>query len=307
MNTALCVGNVMLDIFLRVDAYRTDEHTGDVCLRPGDKVLAQDAVMDIGGCAANVAVGLTRLGIKSSVIAETGDDVLSTHIVSTLSQKDVDTRHILRTKGASATFAVGLNFGEDRTIFPHHIIRQHAMSFPADRFDWMYITSVGEHWQDMYHRAYLYAREHAIPVACNPGSPQLKAGADTLKEILSIAQILFVNKEELAHLSGVSDMRDGISRMHERGVAHVVVTDGKNGAWMSNAETVVHQDIVPGVLVEKTGAGDAFASGYLSALMHGEDHVRALTWGAHNSASVIGHRGAQQGLLTLQEMKERVT
>jgi sugar/nucleoside kinase (ribokinase family) len=86
----------------------------------------------------------------------------------------------------------------------------------------------------------------------------------------------------------------------------VVITDGKNGAYSFDGQELLHCPIFPGKLVEATGAGDAFATGYLGALMSGQLHDEALRWGAVNSASVIGKVGPTAGLLTATEIRTRL-
>jgi len=64
---------------------------------------------------------------------------------------------------------------------------------------------------------------------------------------------------------------------------------------------------MPCTMVEKTGAGDAYAAGFLGALLLGKSVEEALQWGAAESASVIEHVGAQPGLLTMNGLKHRLS
>jgi len=67
----------------------------------------------------------------------------------------------------------------------------------------------------------------------------------------------------------------------------------------------VWQQPVPAVVVEKTGAGDSFATGCLAAIMLGQSMRTALLWGSLNAASVIGQVGTQPGLLDRDELSRR--
>lgn len=81
-----------------------------------------------------------------------------------------------------------------------------------------------------------------------------------------------------------------------------VITDGGNGAYVFDGNKFLHCGIMPMDAYERTGAGDAFGSGFLSATIKGKTIEEALIWGTVNSASVIGYTGAQKGLLKEDEM-----
>jgi len=86
----------------------------------------------------------------------------------------------------------------------------------------------------------------------------------------------------------------------------VVITDGNNGSYVGDGKLFVRAGVLPVDAYERTGAGDAFGSGALSAIIKGKSFEEALTWGTVNSASVIGYMGAQRGLLRTEEISEWV-
>lgn len=87
------------------------------------------------------------------------------------------------------------------------------------------------------------------------------------------------------------------------GPKYVVITDGLNGADCYDGEKFYHCEIFPAEAVEATGAGDAFASGFMGAVMHGLTAFDAVKWGMVNSASVVTKVGAVAGLLTVPELE----
>jgi ribokinase len=86
----------------------------------------------------------------------------------------------------------------------------------------------------------------------------------------------------------------------------VVITDGKNGTYaLDNDGNFYHQKIINAPVVEKTGAGDSFATGFLASRIYGHDIQTSLQWGTINAASVIGKVGAQPGLLMKEEIERK--
>ncbi len=88
----------------------------------------------------------------------------------------------------------------------------------------------------------------------------------------------------------------------ELGPRIVVVTDGSNGACCFDGMNVYFQEIFDVPVLEKTGSGDAFACGFLAALMNGLSVKDALRWGSANAGSVVGKIGAQAGLMKKNEI-----
>jgi sugar/nucleoside kinase (ribokinase family) len=129
--------------------------------------------------------------------------------------------------------------------------------------------------------------------------------------MLDISDILFVNKEEGEKITKstteIEEMKQLLNKLQQLGPKIVVVTDGKHGSYaLDNDGKMHHQKIVDGEVVEKTGAGDSFAAGFLAATVYDYDIQTAMLWGAVNAASVIGKVGAQPGLLHKDAMERKI-
>src|SRR5205823_5751337 len=120
-------------------------------------------------------------------------------------------------------------------------------------------------------------------------------------KIYQRSEILAVNREEAATISGAehSDIHSLLDRLHGLGPKIVVVSDGHAGAYASDGDNRYKMPIYPDSkpLYERTGAGDAFTSPCVAAVMHGADIQTALLWAPINSMSVVQKVGAQAGLL----------
>lgn len=96
--------------------------------------------------------------------------------------------------------------------------------------------------------------------------------------------------------------------MRDLGPEIVVITDGPEGAYTYDGEEMWHMPMYPDPAppVDRTGAGDAFSSTFTAALAAGEDIPTALSWGPINSMSVVQYIGAQEGLLSRDQLLEHL-
>ena len=312
------IGNAKIDIFLQVHDtnkhFRLDPNTGELCVKSGDKALIDQAYFLIGGNAANVSVGIVRAGFRTAIVAEIGSDEFADKIINILKKENVSKQFLKQTEGASS-ISVILNYLGERTIFEENVEREHSFSFENISTKWIYLTSMGNKWHDAYKKTLVKVIEKNIKLAFNPGTSQLDEGVESFQDVLSKTEILFINKEEGMKISKInldfsedSNYKENIEKLlsavRDTGPKNVVLTDGKKGAFMIDSRgAVIIAPVEDSVVVERTGAGDAFASGFLSGILAGKDFQSAMNWGAKNATSVIGQIGATAGLLRREEME----
>lgn len=313
----LTIGDAKLDTFLTLtDVHgkvRLDDRTHELCFKHGEKISVEHTYFSLGGNAANVAVGLTRLEAKTAIAAEIGDDEFALKIVNILAREHIDRAFIRQTHGQESSMSVIINFKGDRTIFSEHVKREHKFHYQDADIKWIYLTSLGEEWTEPYEKALHYTKEKHSSLAFNPGTRQLAKHFPVVKDALTLTHSLFVNKEEAqqlvklySHHAPSDDMGELLHQTHALGPQTVIITNGKYGAYALDNEQLYHQPIVPSEIVERTGAGDAFASGFLGATVHGLSIHQAMQWGNMNAASVVEHVGAQAGLLKKSQMNEKI-
>ncbi len=154
----------------------------------------------------------------------------------------------------------------------------------------------------------MFRMNPALHLTWNPGGCQLDEGMDgpDKKELLKFTNILLLNKEEAQKFTGKKDIKAAMQALLEHGAKIVAVTDGENGATATDGESLVHCPAPKTNVVDATGAGDAFGVGLTWAILQGETLPNALKAGTLNSMSVLGAIGAQTGLLTDSEMREKL-
>lgn len=308
-----CVGNAKIDTFLTLHEanahLRLIKETNELCVKFGEKITVDKAEILLGGNAANVAVGISRLGLSVGIIAEIGKDEFAQKIINTLSHENVDISSVIQTEGQQSSFSTIINFKGERTIFSEHVRRDHNFSFENISANWVYLTSLGDVWKNAYEKTLEFVKRTKSSLAFNPGTLQIKSGKNSIENILSVTNILFVNKEEGEEILEIKNkglmINDLLNGLKELGPKIVVITDGKNGSYAIDEKgEIIQQEAIEGKVIEKTGAGDAYSSGFLSAISHNKPIADAMIWGAKNSASAIGRVGAQAGLLRKTDIKE---
>ncbi|MBI4714044.1 carbohydrate kinase family protein [Candidatus Uhrbacteria bacterium] len=308
----ITIGDIKLDTFVVLNdaslQCQLKMPECQLCLDYGGKIVVEMVDSQIAGTAPNVAVGLSRMGQKTAVISNMGQDGTRKLSLEKLEKEKVSTRFVRSIKGAKSAYSVVLNFKGEKTLLTAHNQNAYRLPKPLPETKWLYVGEMGNGYEPFFSNLARYVQKKKIRLGINPGTVQISERKPVLFELIQKAEVLFVNRSEAQYL--ISKTIDEITRLatelYSLGAKVVVVTDGKNGAACFDGKTLLSIDIFPGKLVEATGAGDAFATGFIGALMHGKTAKDALKWGSVNSASVIGQVGPQDGLLSDRQIASRL-
>ena len=303
------IGDCAIDAFLKVDeATVTRDKNGEnplLCFRFGDKIPYRELYLLSAGNANNVSVGSSRLGLRTGYYGTVGHDHNSHVILNALREEKVDVSFMHIQKGMQTNFHVVLWHGDERTILIKHQAYTYKLPKGIDRAAWLYLTSIGKNGLELHPKIEKLLKAHpGMRMGFNPGTFQLRMGAKKLAGLFSRTEILFVNKEEAEMLVGRNEEIVKLAHaLHAMGPRTVVITDGLNGSYCLDSEEFYSIGIYPHRPIEATGAGDAFATGFLSARIHGLPVTEAMRWGARNGASVATMIGPQAGLVSLEQMQ----
>lgn len=310
----IAIGDTTQDVFLQMsDATLQCSVDGEqcrICFDYADKI-AVDKKTDIPavGNAANHAIGAARLGIQAALYTVVGDDVQGHLAKDVLEENKVDTQYVDFDKKHGTNFSAVINFKSERTIFVYHEPRNYQLPEFAPT-QWVYLTSAsGDGVTTLHAQVAKYLEENPdVKLAFNPGTHQIHQGKEKLLPLLKHTELLFLNREEAAEILGITtrDVKKLLQEYHAIGVKNMIITDGPDGAYGSDGKTIWFLKIFRGPVVERTGCGDAFGSGTLSALVKGKALPDAMLWGNANSTSVVQYIGAREGLLTPDAVEELI-
>lgn len=307
----LSIGDASLDVFITPTESETfcqlDDKDCLLCFTYGDKIPVADLQFSIGGNAANNAVGTKRLGVKSGVVLTLGDDNIGNQISEKLVKEGVDTSCVFRQKGKNSNYSTVVVSSGERTIFSYKPPREYCFPEKLPETKWIYLTSMGESFPPIYKKVVDHVKSNLeIKLAFNPGSRQIRAGTEKIRDVLEASFAVYVNRKEAEILTDFKDSqgkeKDLLQVLSALGPKISIITDGGNGSFVYNGEKFFKAGVMPVDAYERTGAGDSFGSGCLAALIKEKPLEEALMWGTVNAASVIGYAGSQKGLLTLEEM-----
>jgi len=274
---------------------------------PFDHTEIKEAV----GNAANAAVSFARLGINSGLAANVGGDSHGRDMINALHKNGVDSRFVHINPDKQSNYHFVLWYKEERTILiKHEEYDYHWPKFkPAEKPKWLYFSSISENAMGYHDEIAEWLEENQdVKLAFQPGTFQLKAGVERLKRLYARTEVLVVNREEAVLVTGgdYNNIHELFDRLHSYGPKIVCITDGPDGAYGSNGHERFRMPPYPDPSApkERTGAGDAFASTFVAALIKGNNLQGALQWAPINSMNVVQHTGAQDGLLTEKELDE---
>ncbi|HSD98947.1 MAG TPA: carbohydrate kinase family protein [Patescibacteria group bacterium] len=315
----ICVGEAIVDVLVTLSEkgshYRVEKEKKELTLLLGEKIPVTSSAFSLGGNAAHVAVGFARLGFRAALAVELGVDEFGEKILKELEKEKVNKSLLRQLPDTQTTFNVSVSAGGDRTILVHHIEHEQNFSFANMQSQWIFLTSMGNTWEDAYTKTLDFVKESGAKLAFNPGGTQLRAGIDSFSDVVKMCDILFVNKEEAEEIlykevlptEKKENAEALLFRLQRMGPKTVVLTDGQNGAYaIDESSRVFSQKAFPVVVTEKTGAGDGFSAGFIAAIAQGLPVHTALLWGTAEAAGVVTKVGGQEGLLTKQEIENMI-
>lgn len=310
----LAVGDVVSDDFIELDRDYAELYTDEkgvkrVSFEFGAKIPYVGAeTIEAVECSPNAAVSMARLGLESSLMAWVGDDGPGRNIIKYLEAQGVGTDELVVEQGKKTNYHYVLRLGNDRTKLQHFEDYSYGWNDPDQTPDWLYLGVLGEKTWPLHEGILQYLQDNGdIRLAFQPGMYHLMWGAEKMKDFYARSEVVVMNREEAVTVTGGDhdDIHGLLDKLHGLGPKIVVVTDGPEGAYASDGQDRLRMPLYPDPAppVDRTGAGDAFASTFVAALASGRDLESALLWAPINSMAVCQKLGAQAGLLTAKEFE----
>jgi sugar/nucleoside kinase (ribokinase family) len=337
------IGGATFDIFVqpadqKIMTLETPEAREKyLCLEHGGKVQIKQVIETFGGGGTNTSIAFSRMGFDASYVGMIGSEY-GDRVIANLLDNGVDTKYVAETKRDKTAFSNIINtFDGDRTVLAYAGANQYfsAKDLPMDELaeaDWIFLNHLASDNTDVPAALIkLLKANPKIKLAWNPGHEQLTQGLKKWSNLLAHTEILFVNKHEASlfarmkytpadsksdfpncHIHDVkkflppyaADVSGIMLEILKYGVKNVVITDGVKGAQATDGKSVYFCPVTSKSRVDTLGAGDAFASGFTSALVTGKNLKTALIYGSLNAHSVVNTYGAQAGLLTISELNK---
>jgi ribokinase len=300
----IAIGAASEDVYLKGPAIQVvcDPKTHE-CVEQfaaGAKIEVSGIFYSTGGGATNAAVTFSRAGLHALYAGKIGHDSAGEAVINNLTLEGVDTTLVKYSKELGTQYStILLAEGGERTILIYrgaahsHEVRDYDVEHM--HADWMYISSLAGSMGVLKHLVD-HAFRIGMKIALNAGTAELNK-KEKLLPLLPKLTVLTQNKEEMQQLFGGETLEE-ITKNASDTVKYVVVTDGPNGLCASDGEKLYTAGMYADVpVVDRLGAGDAFASGFVASLASGKSVEEAIIYGSANSTSVVARIGAKAGII----------
>lgn len=231
-----------------------------------------------------------------------GDDPVSNIILHDLDKEGIDTRYVVqKSKYSSGYSLILIATNGERTIMNHRGVSTGVTGVDLDfeaiaAADWIYPTSLASGGIELLNKVIHAAERGDTKVMLNPAGPEL-AEPEKLKTLLDGVDVLCMNKEEMQLLVHGETLEE-LVRHGLHYCPTVIVSDGPNGVVASDGKTIIRAGMYEDVPVkDRTGAGDAFASGFLAMWAEGKSLKESIVFASANSTNVVTMVGAKAGIL----------
>lgn len=315
MHDVITIGTATRDVFLKSPKLKHVKDPEDLeslgfndeaeCFALGSKIELDEIDMTFGGGATNSAITFSKQGLKAKTLIKVGDDDVGEKIVKNLEENDVNVKLVEDKKKHTAYSTILLLPSGERTILVYRgagqKFKKREVGIRKLKSHWVYINPGRIPFTTMdWMLKNFKRRKKEVKIAMNPSSKYVERGAKKLKSTLNKLDVLILNKSEARTLLGKkTDDDDKILRELNKVTDGIVaVTKGSDGSMVSDGRYTYKAGIYEEKkLVDRTGAGDAFGSGFVAGLMKENDIAYALKLGSANATSVVEEVGAQAGIL----------
>lgn len=311
MYDVITFGSATWDIFLNSDDSHIVEHkkfsiNKGICFNLGFKIDVDNINFASGGGGTNTAVSFEEQGFKIAFCGAVGSDISGKEVIHRLKERGIDTSLVVETDSKPTNHSVVLNTAsnKDRTILVYRgaseALTKKTIPWKKLNAKWFYLAPLSGKLGNLTEDIVNFAKVNGIKVAFNPGNYQLKM--KNIARIISKVDVLLLNQEEASDLTKIPFKQEAkifkaIDKMCP-GIA--VMTKGLEGVKISDGNHLYTAQPDKVKVVDRTGAGDSFGSGFVSGLIRKNDIEYAIQLGMANATSCLQKMGAKNGLLKKQ-------
>jgi len=257
--------------------------------------VSKDMCFTLGSASAIFASNISRLGLKVGFVGKVGNDDLGDFILDSLRKNNVDTSQIIRDNTAKTGICVSLSFPENYAMTSYAGVRE-SLTLSDVNLDYIsnsrhlhmssyYLqTGMQEGCEELFRKA----KDMGLTTSLDPDSDPSGKWDETIFEVLKYLDIFLPNETEARFISKCAttesalDLLNGITKI-------VVIKAGQKGVWVKNRKQKIHADAFTVDVIDTTGAGDSFNSGFIYKFYEGSPIEDCILWG--NACAAISTTG----------------
>jgi len=317
MYDLVSIGSVVKDIILVTDRGKIFKTPKDK-LAPewlgfelGEKIRADVVEETLGGVAADLAIGTKKLGLNSSLISTLGSEY--EWLTKELKKNKLNTSFLTidKNRETNSIILVDKKTGERVILYNKSSGGIIVDGLSKIRTKWLAISSLTGKWKNQAEKILNYTARNKTGLILLPSTSQIRDDFRDLKKLLKIAKILILNRNEALEIASKLKNKSENNKylfkyLHNLGPEIICITDGIKGARCSDGKKIYFSPIKKVKTVDATGAGDAFASGFLGFYLKDASIKESLIAGITNGASVVQYIGTTKGLLSKKEILSKM-
>ncbi|MCK9151232.1 carbohydrate kinase family protein [Methanobacterium alcaliphilum] len=241
-----------------------------------------------GGSAFNFSANMSKLGLPSGLITWIGNDYWGNIIQNDLKNRGINSKRLKKIEYPTGKAFISVDNSGKRSIYSFLGANEKLKLTPEDT---EYIKS-----SEMLHLTGIYwevaqkAAKYAKKLSFAPGALLSSYGIEKLKPVLQNTDILFLNEKEVEILTG-NNIMEGSKLLIDEGVSAVIITQGANGATLFVENKEIHDPVGKAKVVDTTGAGDAFAAGFVAKWISNKPWVECLHFANDYAKKCVGKMG----------------
>jgi sugar/nucleoside kinase (ribokinase family) len=276
----------------------------------GELVMSERMLLTIGGCAANAAVDLVKMGVRAAVVGRVGDDIFGRVVADLLRDHGVGVSGLRVTPGSDTSQTLIVNVkGQDRRFI--HTFGANRVFSAADIAPEAIARA-----KILYLGGYLVmdsvTQEQLVPVFASARGQGVKTVLDVVTpgqadylprfvDLLPHVDVFLPNDHEAGLITGRADPLEQAEVFHQLGAGTVVITCGGQGAVLVSKDRRLRAHVYPVDYVDGSGGGDAFDAGYIFGLLNGLSCEDCLRYASALGASCVRAIGTTPGVFTRPE------
>jgi sugar/nucleoside kinase (ribokinase family) len=280
---------------------------------PGELVMAERLLLTIGGCAANAAVDLGKMGVRAAVVGRVGGDVFGRVVTDMLREQGVDISSVAVSPGFDTSQTLIVNVaGQDRRFI--HTFGANAefsaADIPLERVQRCRVLYLGGYLlmpnvrQDKLAAVFAAARKAGAKTVLDVAVPEPAEYLPRLERLLPQVDVFLPNEHEAEQITDERDPLRQAEQFRRLGAGTVVITRGVDGAVLVNDQVRLRAGIYPVPFVDGSGGGDAFDAGYIWGMLHDASAEECLRVASALGASCVRAIGTTPGVFTRLECEE---
>jgi ribokinase len=299
-------GSASEDVFV----FSKDFFNKKLCFPLGDKIEMDKIIIRAGGGGVNTAATFAMQGLKTAYCGSVGKDYAGFSILLDLKRFRVSTEFLESLDKKTTNHSVILSKQEEGKVI---LVYRDASNYLSKNFnlkemraDWFYLAPLGGEFAKKTKEIINFASKNKIKIAFNPGKEQIKEFKKEVRSWLPKIDVLLPNEKEAKMLFGNYKKPEELFRKIKPYLKGVIITgEGKNSIAF-DGKNIYRAEALRVKVADKTGAGDAFSSGFVSTMIKTNNIEKSLQFATANAAACVQKWGAKEGLLNKNDKWQKV-